>query len=175
MVLMAPPKMESQSGHTDKIRQCDQAEIEFASMIELVLASHDLDAIRDELIGGPVESCAVLFANQTLRADGTVRLLVREVQFPTPADYSRQGPIEAELTPAFVSRVSKRARIDRLALVFVHSHPGIDPPLFSALDSQGEGHLARFLGRRNPDQMHAAVVISAGGMRARRLGTIEEI
>src|SRR4029077_9090999 len=36
-------------------------------------------------------------------------------------------------------------------------------------------HLARFLAHRHPNALHAALVISQGGLRARKLGTDEEI
>jgi molybdopterin/thiamine biosynthesis adenylyltransferase len=144
-------------------------------MIELFLASDDVDAIRAELIGGETEKCAILYANQTVRADGTLRLLVREFQFPGIADYTQRGLLEAELSPEFVARVTKRARREKCCLVFVHSHPGLDAPTFSPTDSQGEEHLAKFLAHRHPDFTHAAVVISAGGMCARILGADEYI
>lgn len=144
-------------------------------MIELVLAAEDIDAIRSALIGGEDEGCAVLFASQTLRADTTIRLLVREAQFPEKDDYTKRGAIEAELSPDFVARISKRARREKLAIVFVHSHPGSEPPHFSAIDAAGEKHLAAFLALRNPELIHAALVVSNGGMRARRLGAEEEL
>src|ERR1700722_18035233 len=100
-------------------------------MIELVLAGGDLDALRTNLLGHGTEQCGVLLASQTERPDGTVRLLVREIQYPTPADYSRQGPLEAELRPEFVARVSKVARRGGYSLIFAHSHPGDAPPVFS--------------------------------------------
>jgi molybdopterin/thiamine biosynthesis adenylyltransferase len=144
-------------------------------MIDLVLASDDLDAIRDELTGGDVETCAVLYASRTARSDGNIRLLVREVQFPQPDDYSRRGPLTAELKPEFVARITKRAAKEAHAIVFVHSHLGADPPVFSFIDCEGEERLAAFLSHRHPSVEHAALVISRGGMRARRLGTEEPI
>ena len=144
-------------------------------MIELILAADDVDSIRRELTGGEVEACAILYASQTVRADHTVRLLVREVQFAVDDDYIRRGPLEAELKPEFVARVTKRARRDGCALVFVHSHPGIAAPCFSMEDSRGEQHLAAFLAHRHPDFAHAALVVSVGGMQARRLGTSDGI
>jgi len=144
-------------------------------MIELVLAADDLNAIRAELTGGQVEGCAILYATHTLRADGTVRLLVREVQFPAPSDYTRRGALEAELRPELVARVTKRARREDCALVFAHSHPDIEAPTFSSVDSIGEEHLAAFLARRHPSPAHAALVVSEGGVQARRLGTSEYV
>jgi hypothetical protein len=116
-----------------------------------------------------------LYASQTVRGDGGIRLLVREVQFAAAADFSRRGPVEAELYPEFVARVTKRARREGYALVFLHSHPGSDTPAFSTIDSRGEQHLATFLAHRHPAFAHAALVVNAGGMRARRLGTDEGI
>jgi len=144
-------------------------------MMDLVLARDDFSAIREELTDGETERCAILYANQTARADGYVRLLVREVQFPAAADYSRKGPLEAQLFPEFVARVTKRARLEGYALIFVHSHPGPESPIFSQIDSLGERHLASFLAHRHPTRVHGAFVVSAGGVMARRLGTTEPI
>lgn len=144
-------------------------------MIELVLASEDADALRVKLTGGEVEGCSIMFASQMTRTDGTVRLLVREVQFPNAEDYSRRGRIEAELNPEFVARVTKQARLEQLALIFVHSHPGTTPPYFSQIDALGEKRLAEFLALRHPNYAHLALVVSLGGMRARQLGADTEV
>lgn len=144
-------------------------------MIELVLAADDATAIRSGLTGATTEACAILYTSQVTRTDGTVRLLVREVEFANPEDYTRQGPLEAELRPDVVARATKRARRDQLGIVFVHSHPGNEAPHFSSVDDEGEVHIAAFLAHRHPDRIHTAVVVSLGGMRARRIGTSEEV
>jgi len=142
-------------------------------MIEIVLARDDVDFIRGELTDGETEKCAILYATQTRRTDGTVRLLVREVQVAEPSDYTRKGELEAELKPELVARVTKRARVEGYALVFAHSHPGNEMPEFSRVDLLGERHLAKFFKRRKSELAHAALVVSAGGMKARRIGTNE--
>jgi molybdopterin/thiamine biosynthesis adenylyltransferase/proteasome lid subunit RPN8/RPN11 len=144
-------------------------------MIELVLAAEESARLQARLIGGDTERCAIIYATQVSRADGTTRLLTREVQFAEDADYTRRGHLEAELKPEVVAWAAKRAKRENLALVFVHSHPGSDPPFFSSLDSRGEKHLEEFLLKRHPAFAHAAMVVSAGGLRARRLGTEKEI
>jgi hypothetical protein len=53
-------------------------------MIELVLAASDADALREHLVDGDAEGCAVLFAGSHERTDGLTRLLVREVEFAAP-------------------------------------------------------------------------------------------
>lgn len=140
-------------------------------MIEMVLASADISAIRAELLSGETEKCVILFANQTKRLDGTLRLLIREIQFPLPADYRRIGLLEAELNPEFVARVTKHARRLGYALVFAHSHPGSEAPQFSPVDGDGEEHLKQFMARRHPKMAHAVLLLSAGGVRARILGS----
>jgi molybdopterin-synthase adenylyltransferase len=144
-------------------------------MTELVIAEKDYEAIKAELCTDDTEKCVILFAKQNVRSEGTLRLLVREIQWPLSADYSRRARLEAELTPDFVARVTKRARREKSAMVFVHSHPGSVAPRFSIIDDEGERHLSAFLGHRHPDLVHAAVVISQGGARARRLGGGEDI
>lgn len=144
-------------------------------MNELLLAAADFAALERELLGGETEKCAILYANPVIRSDRAVRLLVREIQHPASDDYSRKGPLEAELTPDFVARVTKRARREKSALVFVHSHPGEHAPRFSLTDSTGEEHLKAFLNHRHPGLSHAAMVISLGGVRARLIGTDDEL
>lgn len=144
-------------------------------MMEIVIAEADYTTIKSELCAEDAEKCAILFAAQTARRDGTLRLLVREIQWPISADYSRRGRLEAELTPDFVARITKRARREKSAVVFVHSHPGTAPPHFSVIDDEGEELLSAFLVHRHPGLIHAALVISQGGARARRLGRNEEI
>ncbi len=142
-------------------------------MTEIVLAASDFADLRQQLLGGADESCAVLFAGSTVRTDGSHRLLVRDALIPEPSDYSRRGPIEAELNPQFVARVSKRARENGESVVFTHSHPGTDAPEFSRTDWEGEQHLASFFARRQPGVIHAAMVVSEGGVCARGLGQLE--
>jgi molybdopterin/thiamine biosynthesis adenylyltransferase len=144
-------------------------------MMDLLLAAADAAAIRAAVLGGDTEKCAILYASHTARLDKTVRLLVRDIEWPSPSDYTRRGALEAELTPDFVARVTKRARREGSALVFVHSHPGAEAPHFSSIDWKGEQHLRGFLGHRHPLVPHVALVVSEGGFRARVLGTEEEI
>jgi molybdopterin/thiamine biosynthesis adenylyltransferase len=142
---------------------------------ELCFASTDLEQLRAALLASGEEHCAVLFAAESLRSDGQVRLLVREIVYPAQADYSTQSVDHAELLPAFVARVTKKAQLGHLTLVFVHTHPGSKPPKFSEIDSRGERILREFLVGRALDRRHAALVMSSSGLRARLLGHDEEI
>lgn len=175
MVFVAPAKVEPEQRFTSDLLERDHAAIQVITMMELVLAEEDTTAIKAELIGGDTEKCAVLYASQTVRSDETIRLLVREIQWPSLGDYTRRGMLEAELSPDFVARVTKRARREGSGLVFVHSHPGPEAPNFSQIDSTGEKRLEAFLAHRHPTLAHVAVVVSAGGVRARRLGAGEDV
>lgn len=143
-------------------------------MNEIVLTHRANQELVDSLVGKPTEECAVLFAQQVQGRNGA-RLLVRDVHLPAAEEYIRKGTIEAELRPEFVARVTQRARKEKLSLVIVHSHLGSAAPEFSAVDDAGEMRLSAFLAHRVPGQMHAALVVSSGGVCARVLGSTEHV
>jgi molybdopterin/thiamine biosynthesis adenylyltransferase len=140
-------------------------------MMEITLSAADATALQTTLLAGAVEQCAILYASPVRRGNDSLRLLVREVECPTAADYAAQGEFDAVLEPAYVARIAKRALRAGLSLIFAHSHPGPAPPRFSLVDNEGEDHLARFLSVRYPGSVHSALVVSRGGLRARQLGT----
>jgi molybdopterin-synthase adenylyltransferase len=144
-------------------------------MIEIVLGAPDHALLQSGLLVGEVERCAVLFAAQTTRSDGLIRLLVRELDFAQAPDYLFQEEDRAVLSPYYVARISKRARREGLSLIFAHTHPGDLPPHFSPADDEGERHLGGFCAHRHQGRVHAALVLSRGGLRARRLGSSEEV
>jgi molybdopterin-synthase adenylyltransferase len=144
-------------------------------MMDLRISTSDMRTLRSAVLGKDSEHCAVLFASQACGANGRDRLLVREVALPSEDDYTRQGYDYAELKPAYVARVAKRARLNGLSLVFAHSHLGTTAPHFSDVDDLGERELAAFLQRWGMSNPHAAMVLSAAGVRARLLGQYQEI
>jgi len=144
-------------------------------MIELAIAESDLATLTQGVLSSEAESCAILYAGEVKRLDGLTRLLVREVEFPHSGEYTARGIGHAELHPTAVARASKKARLGNWALVFVHSHPGNERPHFSLTDNRGEVHLAKFLSQRNGGRTHVALVISTGGLRARHIGTKEDV
>lgn len=142
---------------------------------ELCFTAEDMGKLKENLLPSDVEHCAVLFAAESRRTSGQIRLLVREITFPARHEYQKQGFTEAELSPSFVARASKRAHSLNLTVVFVHTHPGSEQPIFSGIDDRGELKLASFLRIRVPGRHHAALVLSEGGMRARHLGRMDEM
>ncbi len=141
-------------------------------MMEIRIASSDLRSLRSTLLGLGRERCAVLLAARACLEAGRSLLLVREMVYPSDADYVTSEVDEAQLSPEFVARVTKRARIAHMALVFVHTHPGSSPPRFSSVDDLGESELRKFLDRRGLHEAHAAMVMSEGGLAARLLGLL---
>jgi molybdopterin/thiamine biosynthesis adenylyltransferase len=142
---------------------------------ELCVTEADMAQLREQLLSVSSERCAVLFAAQSTRRDGQVRLLVRGMELPEAADYTAQGPLEAQLSPIFVAKVTKRAAKEKLTLVFVHTHLGPHAPRFSSIDDRGEQVLKEFLCKREIPGDHSALVLSDGGLRGRLLGTDQEL
>lgn len=140
-------------------------------MDDVLITAADLHLVRHAVLGRDTERCVVLICSRTARSDGRARILVRESVVPGDDDYLRRGEFEAELRPAFVAKVAKRAARTRSALVFVHSHPGDEPPDFSPIDDVGEIVLANFFNHRTPGTEHVALVVSEGGFACRYLGT----
>src|ERR1700733_9960366 len=140
-------------------------------MIELMLQDSDVSRIVGELVGRETEQCAILFASRVALSDGRERLIVARIEYRDDDSYSDRTPLSAELKPDYIAHLGKVAARENLSVVFVHSHPGSAPPEFSRTDDQGEIHLANFLSVRAPSTKPVAVVVSAGGWRARRLGT----
>lgn len=138
-------------------------------MMEIRFQDGDASRIIAELVGRETERCAVLWASHIALPE-LDRLVVSRIEFPTDDDYSDRSLISAQLKPEFIARIGKKAARENLSAIFVHSHPGAAPPEFSEVDDDGEAHLARFMSVRAPHTVHGAVVVSAGGWCARRLG-----
>jgi molybdopterin/thiamine biosynthesis adenylyltransferase len=142
---------------------------------ELCISQADLAELRERLLGDDVEGCAVLFVSTCTRSDGQVRLLTREVMFPSEEQYEARTTVYAQLSPAFVAGISKKAKRAGLGLVFVHSHPKTDHAEFSLIDDAGEELLARFLHVRGVDGPHGSLLLAAKALRARQLGKDNEM
>ena len=144
-------------------------------MIELLLQSPHIKQFRPGLLEEGREGCVVLLTRAVARENAAHRLLAWDFVIPDGDAYVRRGLLEAQLSPDFVARITKRAKREGCGLVFVHSHPGDEPPEFSSIDDEGEKHLATFLQHRIPNSTHIALVMSTGGVAARILGTHKPI
>src|SRR5690348_2411434 len=113
-------------------------------MSRLVLTSELLAKLRSELLSSTQEACAILFGRAVQKKGHLSRIVVREVQWVTEADYGKRSGIEAQLRPEIVSTVTQRVRKSGESLVFVHSHP-FELNQFSPVDDAGEKLLVEFL------------------------------
>ena len=144
-------------------------------MNQLLISTEDVTVVRNSLLSDDMERCAILFAAEARMQNGSVRLLVRDFVLVEDHDYISRDSLHAKIKPELVALVTKRAQRENLSLVFVHSHMGPEAPHFSPVDDEGEQQLAQFLSHRHPSRMHAALVLSNGGYRARILGKAAEI
>lgn len=132
------------------------------------------NAVRAAVASSTDETAGVLFAEESSSSAGE-RLVVRDVRIANDQDYVRRGADEAVLTPQFVAKSAKQARDARLAVVYFHSHPFSDAPVFSPIDDQGERALSEFLNRRAPGLTHCALVIGRSRVQGRVLAGKELI
>jgi molybdopterin-synthase adenylyltransferase len=140
-------------------------------MIELRVQANEFESILPELLHSEVEGCAVLLTRHVAMRDGDSCLLARDIVVPNPDDYLKRGYLEAQLSHEFVAAITKRAARAGQGLVFVHSHPGSQPPQFSHIDQLGELELAEFLRRRLPNTHNLSLIVSEGGVVARTIGS----
>lgn len=143
-------------------------------MSRLVLTAALLQELRERLLAGPEEACAVLYGRAIQQNGALVRLVVREALYPAPDDYSARTRIAAELKPEFVAKVGQRVRRSGESAVFVHSHP-FEFDQFSATDNAGEQALAAFFRARTPDTRHAAMLVTPTATLGRELGAGAEL
>ncbi len=134
--------------------------------MQLVFAGNAYDVLRKLLLSFSSETCAILTANWDHD-----RLIVVERHIAPEHAYSQRGSIEAQLKPEFLVPIVKSARDAGQSVIFCHTHPtDRKTPSFSAIDDSGEEHLQAFLSARIPNNPHAAMVLSPGGVAARVLG-----
>jgi hypothetical protein len=133
----------------------------------LVFASDDYSRLRRELLArSPNEAATLAFAAAV--GDGeSRRFLIRGWLPQSELEYAAQTEQEAELTPATVAKAMKRARLEGLSLVLVHTHPRSTDPQFSVVDRMGEERLLPTLFQRLDDRPQASLVIGSTGFDAR--------
>lgn len=144
-------------------------------MIDLVFKNPDLHKVRQELLlESSRESAAILLATPVARTDG-VRLLVREVYFPTEADYVHRTGTRVQLTQEFSMSVERRAKDKGWSLIYCHSHPMQSQPEYSMVDDAAERQLGPYMDYRSPGVPHLSLLIGNSGIDARVMTTREKV
>jgi len=119
----------------------------FAELADVVFAKRGLEGAAYVLCGTSV-------------TDQEVRLLAREVIPVADAHYlSREADRLSIGSDSYVA-VAKRARLEKHAIVFVHSHPA-DHSEFSPQDDQEDTKLLKFFESRAPGFVHGEMVLSS--------------
>lgn len=144
-------------------------------MTTLTFAAPGLKQLREQLHHPELESAAILLCSPVQLSSGGWRLLALETHVPTDADYVHRTSIRVEINSAFCLPIEQAARQRKLALVYVHTHPGAQEAIFSAVDDAAERQLADYLKMRGPHVPHAALLFAPSGLNARVLGTREPV
>jgi molybdopterin/thiamine biosynthesis adenylyltransferase len=133
----------------------------------LTILEEHYTKLTDAIFSAPgLEGAAYLVCGRS-KAEGELRLLVREVVPVEAQHYPIREPLRLSIDSASYVSIVKRARGTGDSLVFVHSHPG-GIVGFSRQDDREEAKLHEFFGNRVPDVPHGSLVISGpSGVRGR--------
>jgi hypothetical protein len=131
-----------------------------------------LDELAAQFRQTELESFALILARPAAVSKGDQRLLVQSIHVPRDDEYEVRSRHEVRPSSAFRLPLEKRARNERLSIIFCHSHPAQGgSPSFSGTDDRSEKPLAAYAAERVPGLPHAALLIGAEGVAARELGT----
>ncbi len=132
----------------------------------LTLREEEFCRLREIVFDIPhCEGAAYLLCGES-RTDQEIRLLVREVIPVYPHHYRvRQSDFLSIDSPSYV-QLAKRARLENLSLVFVHSHPGGDLA-YSEQDNREEKRLQAFFQARIPCRLHGSAIVNENGVIGR--------
>ena len=140
-------------------------------MIKLIFPAGTLGELAAQFRQTDVESFALILARPTTVSRRDQRLLVQSVHTPRDDEYEVRSRHEVRPSPAFRLQLEKRARNERLSIIYCHSHPAQSgTPSFSGTDDRSEKPLAAYAVERVPGVPHAALLIGAEGIAARELG-----
>lgn len=143
-------------------------------MRSLVFQANDYRDLREHLLShSPLEAGALLIAGNA-NAEGSQRLLVREVIEVPPSGYLEQAEARLVIAPEFLAIHLKRARLEGWSLILAHSHPFNGRVAFSAQDDSGERRLLPSIFGRVPGRSHGALVIGPTGFDARVWTSLDE-
>lgn len=124
------------------------------------------NGLRRALLDDGHEQSALLFCGQH-RSTDRVTFLVREVQVLSDGDYVDRSSLHLSISPVTLARAAKRARIEQLHLVVVHSHPFGSRVAASPIDLRTELELCGRVLPARTGRDCAAMVLGPNGVDAR--------
>jgi hypothetical protein len=145
-------------------------------MNKLIFPNRTLEELAETFRETELESFALVLARPAPVSKQNTRLLVESIHVPDEGDYEVRSRTEVRPSAAFRLPLEKRARLERLSLIYCHSHPaqrGI--PAFSATDTRWERPLSAYAAERVPGVPHVALLVGAEGFAGRELGTMNAI
>ncbi|MEI9401736.1 ThiF family adenylyltransferase [Mesorhizobium argentiipisi] len=135
-------------------------------MTSLVFAPEQWSNLRTALLTDANRETAAALVVVGGNYDGGVRVVVRDIEVAEADDYLERSGNIASLSPSFVARALKRARLLGGGLVLAHSHPFQQDVHFSSVDDLAQKTLAPSLFARTPGP-HGFLVVGPGGFEAR--------
>ena len=111
------------------------------------------------LLESPLETAAVLLADDVGCLSGSHRFIFRELML-APADaYDDRSADSVRLRPAFIAWALKRARQNGWSVFLVHTHPWHGRVAPSKVDLAGESVMRPTLATRVPEQVHGRLIL----------------
>lgn len=139
-------------------------------MIKLVFPAPMLSDLVAGFRSEARERFALVLARPVRLSQGRWRLLVQSVHIPQLGEFEVRARNTAPSASAFRLSVEERARAEGWSVICCHGHPGP-----SGCPETGEVARAAYTAYRARRVPHLSLVIDAAGVRARGLGTAEEI
>lgn len=113
------------------------------------------------------EQAAYLFGSISTEGEDT-RILIREFMPVEPRDVVWQTPFSIEIRSASYVRAIKHSAETGMVFIFAHTHPQ-GPDSFSVQDDTEELALTKVAHIRNPQRLHATLVIARHSFAAARV------
>lgn len=142
----------------------------------LKFVERDVRRLQETARSLTVETCAIGWARPGAVCDGVQHYVVGELREAPEDAYLQRSSVAATLKPEYLTQLGNDGKAAKAGVVLVHTHPGSQPlDHFSAVDDGGEPPLAAYFGQRLPGQEHFAALVTANGLRARKLGPGAEV
>jgi molybdopterin/thiamine biosynthesis adenylyltransferase len=125
----------------------------------IIFREEHLSQLRSTLFGKlGIEGAAFLLCGEA-QGGGLLKLISNAVVPVADEDYLTRERDRLSIGSRALARITKRARFEKLSVIFAHSHP-FGPADFSVQDDREEADLIPFLQARLPERLHGTVVLT---------------
>lgn len=127
----------------------------------------NFDKMYNHVIQGRDEEAAFLLCG-VAETHSSTNILVREVVAVPDSAFIIKGGAFLKIDPEFMMPIIKQARLDKLSVISVHSHPfSRHNVTFSSIDYGGDAVLIPKICSRVPDRPHGHIVVGRNSLDAR--------